>query len=159
MARDKIRRFIKKCEKEDATFVARARALVKQKKKSRAAMVLKLRKYRAAQAAKADAQLLNLQQMIVNIQYQELQADVVTGLEQGNKVLKELTAACSIERVELLMEESQEAQARTTTTKFHAATAVPGYPGSSLFARCADLLFPRSTRTPSTPWATCSRAG
>ena len=102
-------RFVKKCEKEDASFVERARTLIKQKKKQKAMMVLKLRKYRAAQAAKADAQLLNLQQMIVDIQYQELQADVVSGLEQGNKVLQELTAACSLERVELLMEESQEA--------------------------------------------------
>jgi len=109
VARDKIRRFIKKCEKEDASFVERARTLIKAKKKQKAMMVLKLRKYRAAQAAKADGQLLNLQQMISDIQYQELQADVVAGLEQGNTVLKELTAACSLERVELLMEESQEA--------------------------------------------------
>jgi charged multivesicular body protein 6 len=61
---------------------------------------------------KTDAQLAQLEILVSDVEFALVQKDVVFGLQQGTKVLKEIHKEMGgLEKVEKLMEETAEAQA------------------------------------------------
>lgn len=78
--------------------------------KPRALLALRRKKYQEQLLSRTDGQLQQLEQLVRSVEFAQIQKDVVFGLQQGTKVLKEIHAEMGgIERVELLMGESAEA--------------------------------------------------
>ncbi|RBR08018.1 uncharacterized protein FIESC28_10438 [Fusarium coffeatum] len=78
--------------------------------KKRALLALRRKKYQESLLAKTDAQLAQLEKLTSDVEFALIQKDVVFGLQQGTKVLKEIHAEMGgIENVEKLMGETADA--------------------------------------------------
>ncbi|KAH6997114.1 Snf7 family [Ilyonectria destructans] len=78
--------------------------------KQRALLALRRKKYQESLLAKTDAQLEQLEKLTSSVEFALIQKDVVFGLQQGTKVLKEIhTEMGGIEHVEKLMGETADA--------------------------------------------------
>lgn len=103
MQRDNLNKYRKKVEAQSDKLRAAAKARAKNKDKKGALQLLKLRKYQMDQIESVDGQLFNLEQMTASVEFAQLNAKVVEGIEAGNAALNALNEACSIERVEEAM--------------------------------------------------------
>ncbi|PWN47113.1 Snf7-domain-containing protein [Violaceomyces palustris] len=110
LQRDKIKQYQKKLQ----TVLDREHQLAKEAlsrgDKSKALTALRRRKYQEGLILKTDSQLETLENLVSTIEFSQIEQSVVLGLEQGNKVLKEIHKEMSVESVERLMEETAEAQ-------------------------------------------------
>ncbi|KAG9836385.1 charged multivesicular body protein-like protein 6, partial [Aureobasidium melanogenum] len=80
--------------------------------KRRALLALRKKKYQESLLAKTDQQLAQLETLTSDVEFALVQKDVVFGLQQGTKVLKEIHKEMGgLERVELILGENEEAQA------------------------------------------------
>ncbi|KAH0005907.1 charged multivesicular body protein-like protein 6, partial [Aureobasidium melanogenum] len=80
--------------------------------KRRALFALRKKKYQESLLAKTDQQLAQLETLTSDVEFALVQKDVVFGLQQGTKVLKEIHKEMGgLERVELILGENEEAQA------------------------------------------------
>ncbi|KAF5661276.1 SNF7 family [Fusarium heterosporum] len=78
--------------------------------KKRALLALRRKKYQESLLAKTDAQLAQLEKLTNDVEFALIQKDVIFGLQQGTKVLKEIHAEMGgIENVEKLMGETADA--------------------------------------------------
>lgn len=89
-----------------------ARECLLRGEKPKALLALRRKKYQETLLAKTDAQLETLEQLTSDVDFALVQKDVVYGLQQGTKVLKQIHAEMGgIEQVEKLMGESEDARA------------------------------------------------
>ncbi|ODV91595.1 hypothetical protein CANCADRAFT_15288, partial [Tortispora caseinolytica NRRL Y-17796] len=72
----------------------------------RALLALRKRKYQEQLLNRTDEQLMTLEQLVDSVEFALVQKDVVFGLEEGNRVLKQLNAEMNMERIEKLMDET-----------------------------------------------------
>lgn len=72
-------------------------------------MLLKKKRYLESLLDKTDQQLDNLLQMVDNIEFAQVELKVVEGLKTGNRCLEELHKIMSLENVEEIMADTQEA--------------------------------------------------
>jgi charged multivesicular body protein 6 len=80
--------------------------------KQRALLALRRKKYQESLLEKTDQQLAQLQALTSDVEFALVQKDVFFGLQQGTAVLKAINKEIGgLEKVEMLMEESAEAQA------------------------------------------------
>lgn len=80
--------------------------------KRRALLALRKKKYQESLLAKTDQQLAQLEMLTSDVEFALVQKDVVFGLQQGTSVLKEIHKEMGgLERVEMIMGESEEARA------------------------------------------------
>ncbi|KAI0432882.1 charged multivesicular body protein 6 [Xylaria sp. FL1042] len=110
LQRDKLhqyqRRIVLLTDKE--TDVARQMLAAGDKK--RALLALRRKKYQEQLLAKTDAQLAQLEQLTHSVEFALIQKDVVFGLQQGTRVLREIHVEMGgIEHVEKLMGETADA--------------------------------------------------
>ena len=109
--RDKLKRYRQKCDANAARQQEIARSLYKQGRKDAAMLALKKRKYQEGLLAKTDQMVLNLEEMISQVEFAEIQVKVMEGLAEGNEVLKQIHEAMPIEDVEQILEDTEEAKA------------------------------------------------
>jgi len=109
--RDKLKQYQKRMtavvEKEKET----ARQLLKAGQKDKALLVLKKKKRQEQLLAQSEAQLDNVSQMIDSVEFAQMEKDVFDKLKSGNEVLTALNKEMSIEKIDALMEETEEALA------------------------------------------------
>ena len=74
-------------------------------------LCMKMKKYKSKQIGEVDSQLLNIEEMVQTIQWETETMKVVGALQEGNKALDAIHSVMSVEKVETLMEETQEAVA------------------------------------------------
>ncbi|KAG2166737.1 hypothetical protein JADG_006476 [Aureobasidium aubasidani] len=87
--------------------------------KKRALLALRKKKYQESLLAKTDQQLAQLETLTSDVEFALVQKDVVFGLQQGTKVLKEIHKEMGgLERVELILGENEEAQAYQNASHF-----------------------------------------
>ena len=87
-----------------------AKECLKNGDKRRALLALRRKKYQESLLAKTDSQLAQLEILTNDVEFALVQKDVVFGLQQGAKVLKEIHKEVGgIESVEKLMGENEEA--------------------------------------------------
>ena len=80
--------------------------------KPKALLALRRKKFQQSLLAKTDAQLQTLEELTSSVEFAQVQKDVMFGLQQGTKVLKQINAEMGgIENVEKLMVENEEATA------------------------------------------------
>lgn len=87
-----------------------ARQLLAKGDKKGALLALRRKKYQESLLAKTDAQLEQLEKLTASVEFAQIQKDVVFGLQQGTRVLREIHAEMGgIEHVEKLMGETADA--------------------------------------------------
>ena len=78
--------------------------------KPRALLALRRKKYQESLLAKTDAQLEQLEKLTSSVEFALIQKDVLFGLQQGTRVLKDIQREMGgVENVEKLMGETAEA--------------------------------------------------
>ncbi|KAL4069705.1 Snf7 family [Scleroderma yunnanense] len=110
LQRDKLKQYQKKIQVVLDREHDIARSYLSAGDKDRATMALRRRKYQQSLLLRTDSQLENLEQLVSTIEFSLVEISVLHGLKQGNEVLKEIHREMSIESVEKLMEETQEAR-------------------------------------------------
>lgn len=75
----------------------------------RAKLLLRKKKYQESLLANTDKQLENLEKMASDIEFAQVELQVVDGLKRGNEALKQMHAILNIEEIERIMDETQEA--------------------------------------------------
>ena len=75
----------------------------------KAKLLLKKKRYLESLLEKTDQQLENLQQMVDNIEFTQIELKVVEGLKTGNECLQQMHKIMSLEDVEQVMADTQEA--------------------------------------------------
>ena len=105
LARDKIKTYIKRLERNANLKKEKAKESLRAKNKDRAKYNLKLSKMYQEQIKTADSQLTMLEEQISNIEQTTTQRDAMKVLEKGNEVLKNLQKECNIEKWEKISDD------------------------------------------------------
>ncbi|KAG5359792.1 Charged multivesicular body protein 6-A [Yarrowia sp. C11] len=108
LQRDKLKQYKKKIQVVLDSEVELAKEALRKGDKKRALLALRKKKYQEGMLTKTDEQLETLENLTSSIEFALVQKDVVYGLEQGNKVLKEINQEISLDRVERLRDETEE---------------------------------------------------
>ncbi|VEU20482.1 DEKNAAC101342 [Brettanomyces naardenensis] len=85
-----------------------ARQSVHEGNKRRAMLALKKRKYQENLLDTIEKQSDSLETLISTIEFKLIEKDVVFGLEEGNRVLKQINGELSMEKVDKIMDDSAE---------------------------------------------------
>jgi len=70
--------------------------------------LLRKKKYQEQVLTRADGQLENLERMVHDLEFAQIEIKVVDGLKTGNTALKQLHALLSIDEIEKVMDETRE---------------------------------------------------
>ena len=111
LARDKIKQYIKRLEKNAALKKEKSKEALKAKNKDRARMLLKQSKMYSEQIKSADGQLNMIEDQISSLETAFIQRDCMKTLEQGNSVLKQLQSECNIEKWEKVRDDLEDMKA------------------------------------------------
>jgi len=109
LQRDKLTTYQKKCTLVINKETELARTLLKEGKKKQAILALKKKKYQEQLLTKSENQLSSLQEMIDSVEFSQMEQKVFESLKAGNDVLKEIHSQMSIDEIDQLMEDTQEA--------------------------------------------------
>ncbi|CAJ0762506.1 19845_t:CDS:10, partial [Entrophospora sp. SA101] len=107
--RDKLKQYQKKIKVVADKETEIAKKALSQGNKRTALLALRKKKYQQQLLEKTDTQLFNLEELTQSIEFALVEKDVFAGLEKGNSILKEIHKEISIEKVEKLMEETEDA--------------------------------------------------
>lgn len=69
---------------------------------------MKKKKYTEKVIEKIDNELMTIENLIMDIEFKNVEQNVLKGIEVGNEALKKLNAVFSIDKIESLLEETQE---------------------------------------------------
>jgi len=103
IAKDKLKRYQIKMRSESLRLTEQAKELVTAGRKDRALLVLKMRRLREDEQVKAESQLMNVEQLITQIEWETQQMQVFDALKSGNQALEAIHKIMSLEEVEKLM--------------------------------------------------------
>ncbi|KAH9519796.1 Charged multivesicular body protein 6 [Bulinus truncatus] len=106
--RDKLKQYQKKITSQLERDRTVARTLLKDGKKDKAKLMLRKKKFQETLLTKTDAQLDNIEKLVHDLEYAQVEHEVVKGLQMGNASLKKMHEILSLEDVERIMEETQE---------------------------------------------------
>lgn len=107
--RDKLKQYQKKINLQLEKERLLAKRLLKDGKKEKALLLLKKKRYQDQLLDKTDNQISNLERMVQDLEFTQIEMKVVEGLKVGNECLKKMHEAMSIEEVERIMDETQDA--------------------------------------------------
>lgn len=107
--RDKLRQYQKRINLQLEKERALAKQLLKDGKKEKALLLLKKKKYQDQLLDKTENQISNLEHMVQDLEFAQIEIKVLDGLKVGNECLKKMHEAMSIEDVERIMDETQDA--------------------------------------------------
>jgi len=100
ICRDKIKSYIKRLEKQEATKRSQAKLELKNNNRDKAKRLLNQSRIFNEQQKVANGQLDMIQDQIIQIENAQMKKDALVVLEQGNAVLKKLNEEVSIEKWE-----------------------------------------------------------
>lgn len=70
-------------------------------------LLLKKKKYTERILDKTDNELLNVENLIMEIEFKKIEENVLKGIQVGNETLKQLNAVFSIEQIESILDETE----------------------------------------------------
>jgi charged multivesicular body protein 6 len=109
-------------ETDSDKLQAQAKELIHLRQKNRALLLLKLRKYKEKELDNVDAQLLSVFKMIEDIEWESANMEVLKALKVGTDALNKIHEEMSVEDVEALLAETNEA---IEVIKRHATGSTP----------------------------------
>ncbi|CAG9328614.1 unnamed protein product [Blepharisma stoltei] len=107
--RDKVKHFLKKLESNIQSCKEAVKTCIKNKDKPRAMLALKKQKYLEKNLESGQNQLINLEQIINDVEQAQIQRDVVQAMKQGTEFLKQINDQLTINDVEKLMADTEDA--------------------------------------------------
>ncbi|XP_064407020.1 charged multivesicular body protein 6-A-like [Halichondria panicea] len=107
--RDSLRKYQKRINTQMEKEREMAKQFLRDGKKEKAKLLLKKKRYLESLLEKTDQQLENLQQMVDTIEFAQIEMKVVEGLKTGNECLEQMHKIMSVEDVEQVMSDTQEA--------------------------------------------------
>ncbi|MEQ2300317.1 Charged multivesicular body protein 6 [Ameca splendens] len=107
--RDKLRQYQKKIHLQLEKERQLAKQLLKDGKKEKALLLLKKKRYQEQLLDKTETQISNLERMVQDLEFAQIEKKVIDGLKVGNECLKKMHEVMSIEEVERIMDETQDA--------------------------------------------------
>lgn len=106
--RDKLKQYQKRITLQLERERQVAKQLLHDGKKEKAKLLLKKKRYQEQLLEKTDNQISNLEKMVGDIEFAQIELKVIEGLKIGNDCLKKMHEVMSIEEVERIMDETQE---------------------------------------------------
>lgn len=106
--RDKIKQYQRKLEQSLEKERLLAKKLVQNGQKERALLLLRKKRFQEQVLSKTDGQLENLERMVHDIEFAQVEIQVIDGLKVGNTALKKLNDLLSIDEIEKVMDETRE---------------------------------------------------
>ncbi|KAJ8973472.1 hypothetical protein NQ317_013466 [Molorchus minor] len=106
--RDKLKLYQKKIELALNKDREVAKQLINKGQKERAKLLLKKKRYQEQLLLKTDAQLENLEKLTHDIEFAQVEVQVVEGLKKGNEALKQVNESLNIEDIENILQETRE---------------------------------------------------
>uniref|UniRef100_V5H7W8 Protein-sorting related protein n=1 Tax=Ixodes ricinus TaxID=34613 RepID=V5H7W8_IXORI len=107
--RDKIKQYQKKIVTSlENRATTGEESYFKNGRKEKAKLLLKKKRFMEQMLEKTDGQLTNLERMTHDIEYAQIEIQVVEGLKVGNESLKKLHQMLSVDEIERIMDETQE---------------------------------------------------
>lgn len=107
--RDKLKQYQRRITQQLEREREVARQLLREGKKERAKLLLKKKRYREQLLDKTENQISSLESMVQSIEFTQIEMKVMEGLQVGNECLKKMHQVMSIEEVERILDETQEA--------------------------------------------------
>ena len=107
--RDQLLQYQKKIEGNLAKDRELAKHLLKDGKKDRAKLLLRKKKYHESLLTKTDGQLNNLETLVHDLEFSQVEKQVLDGLKEGNAALKKANEMFSIDEIEQIMDDTAEA--------------------------------------------------
>ncbi|XP_056264116.1 charged multivesicular body protein 6-like [Pseudoliparis swirei] len=106
--RDKLKQYQKRVTLQLETERLLAKQLLNDGKKEKALLLLKKKRYQDQLLDKTENQISNLERMVQDIEFMQIEARFIEGLQVGNDCLKSMHEIMSIEDVERILDETQE---------------------------------------------------
>ncbi|KPM11925.1 charged multivesicular body protein 6-like protein [Sarcoptes scabiei] len=106
--RDKVRKYQKRLTVQIQNEVEIIKKLSQQGNKQKALLLLKKKKFTEKMLEKTDRELMTIENLIMDIEYKNVEQNVLKGIEVGNEALKQLNSLFSIDKIEALLEETEE---------------------------------------------------
>lgn len=106
--RDKIKQYQRRIEQNLEKERLLAKKLIENKQRERALLLLRKKKFQEQILSKTDGQLENLEHMVHDLEFAQVELRVVDGLKVGNAALKKLHDLLSIDEIEKIMDETKE---------------------------------------------------
>ncbi|XP_074870643.1 charged multivesicular body protein 6 isoform X2 [Carettochelys insculpta] len=107
--RDKLKQYQKRITLNLERERAVARQLLRDGKKEKAMLLLKKKRYQEQLLDKTENQISNLERMVQDIEFTQIEMKVIEGLKIGNECLNKMHEVMSIEEVERIIDETQDA--------------------------------------------------
>lgn len=107
--RDKLKQYQKKIVVNQAKERILAKQLLDQGRKDKALRLLKKKKFQDSLLDKTDVQLDNLDKLVQDIEFAQVEIQVVEGLKGGNEALDALHQIMSLDDVEKIMGDTEDA--------------------------------------------------
>jgi len=106
--RDQLKQYQKKIQSVLEKEKELAKKLLKEGKKDRAKLLLRKKKFQEGLLEKTDGQLDNLERLVQDLEFSQVEQQVLDGLKEGNAALKKANEMFSIDEVEQIMLDTQE---------------------------------------------------
>jgi charged multivesicular body protein 6 len=107
--RDQLLQYQKKIEGNLEKDRDLAKRLLKEGKKDRAKLLLRKKKYHESLLTRTDGQLNNLETLVHDLEFSQVEKQVLDGLKDGNAALKKANEMFSIQEIEQIMDDTSEA--------------------------------------------------
>lgn len=107
--RDRIRQYQKRSEANLEKDRHLAKQLLQNGKKERAKLLLRKKRFIEEQLNKTDGTLENIEKMIQDLEFAQIEMKVVDSLKIGNESLKQINEMLNIEDIERILDETEEA--------------------------------------------------
>ncbi|EEB11238.1 Charged multivesicular body protein, putative [Pediculus humanus corporis] len=106
--RDKLRQYQKKIENNLGRDRELAKTLIQNGRKERALSLLRKKRFQEEQLNKLDKMLENIEKMTTDLEFTQVEMNVIEGLKAGNVALKKLHEIISVDDVERIMDETRD---------------------------------------------------
>ncbi|XP_039357979.1 charged multivesicular body protein 6 [Mauremys reevesii] len=107
--RDKLKQYQKRITLNLERERSVAWQLLRDGKKEKAKLLLKKKRYQEQLLDKTEKQISNLERMVQDIEFTQIEMKVIEGLKIGNECLNKMHEVMSIEEVERIIDETQDA--------------------------------------------------
>ncbi|XP_067403344.1 charged multivesicular body protein 6 [Emydura macquarii macquarii] len=107
--RDKLKQYQKRITQHLERERTVARQLLRDGKKEKAMLLLKKKRYQEQLLDKTENQISNLERMVQDIEFTQIEMKVIEGLKVGNECLNKMHQVMSVEEVERILDETQDA--------------------------------------------------
>ncbi|XP_059483661.1 charged multivesicular body protein 6 [Neocloeon triangulifer] len=107
--RDKIKQYQKKIEQNLEKDRELAKKLLTAGRKDRAKLLLRKKRFQEQLLSKTDGQMENLERLVHDLEFSQVEMQVLDGLKTGNEALKKVQEVLNIDAVEQILDETREA--------------------------------------------------